>query len=173
MFKHKTFEDLKDFIAGLGLIVFAGFYLLYSFQIKSTLNNGMGGSRFFPWIIGSTILALGLIQTIKALVILARAKEASTPKPRVNVKNVILTFVFFGVYACLMQTAGFLIDTFLYLVCMIRLLSPNRESPNGESPQGARKLTKIILIAAAADLIIYLLFTRCFGVILPMGPIVF
>ena len=47
MFKSKTFEDLKEFIAGLGLIVFAGFYLLYSFQIKSTLNNGMGGSKFF------------------------------------------------------------------------------------------------------------------------------
>lgn len=163
MFKHKTFEDLKDFIAGLGLVAFAGFYLLYSFRIKSTLNNGMGGSKFFPWVIGSTILALGLIQTIKALVILARTKEASEPKARVNVKNVFLTFAFFAVYACLMQPAGFLIGTFFYLVCMIRLLSP----------KGAHKMAKIILIAAVADLIIYLLFTRCFGVMLPMGPIIF
>ena len=163
MFKNKTFEDLKDFIAGLALVVFAGFYLLYSFQIKSTLKNGLGGSRFFPWVIGSIILFLGLIQIIKALVVLARTKEISEPKAPVNIKNVVFTFAFFAAYACLMQPVGFLIGTFFYLACMIRLLSP----------KGARSLPKIILIAVAADLIIYLLFTRCFGVMLPMGPIIF
>ncbi|MBS6645806.1 MAG: tripartite tricarboxylate transporter TctB family protein [Clostridiaceae bacterium] len=163
MFKNKTFEDLKEFIAGLGLIVFAGFYLLYSFQIKSTLNNGMGGSKFFPWVIGSLILGLGLIQTVKSLIILARTKEKSVKKAGINVKNVVLTFVYFGAYACLMQTIGFLIGTFFYLIGMIHLLSP----------KGTRSFPKIILIAAVADLVIYLMFTRCFGVILPMGPIIF
>ena len=89
-----------------------------------------------------------------------KTKKISKP---VNVKNVVLTFVFFAAYVFLMGHLGFLISSFLYLTVQIYILSPDKQN----------RLRKSVSIAAVAAVIVYLLFVKGFSMMLPQGILVF
>lgn len=171
MLKNKSFGQLRDLIVGAFLLVFSGVYLGMSGSIKTTLNNGIGGSKFMPRVIGVGLLIIGVVLVAANLRKLWREsreeageEKASAPaKKKVDKPSVCITFALLLAYTLLLERVGFLICTALYLTAQIWILSP----------KDTRKLWRVFLIAVVADLVIYLLFTRAFSLVLPMGLIKF
>jgi len=153
----------RDTAAGVLIFIGAIGYLWGTKAIRTTLNNGLGGSKFMPTVIGVLLLVFTAIQIAASF----RSEHKSDPGCRVLEKgkrrNVILTFVFFALYAGLLNRIGFLVTTFCYLSGQIYILSPAE----------SRSAIKSAGVALIADLVIYLVFTRAFSLALPRGVLAF
>ncbi len=153
----------RDTAASVLIFIGAIWYLWGTKSIRTTLNNGLGGSRFMPTVIGVLLLVFTAVQ-IAASFRREREHEPVCKETRKEKRlNVVLTFVFFALYAGLLNRVGFLVTTFCYLSGQIYILSP----------ETSRSAIKSVGIALAADLIIYLLFTRAFSLALPRGVLAF
>ena len=157
-------ERHKESISAAFFTIFSILYLFGERSITTTLNNGFGGSKFMPRLIGGMLLVFSVVWLLFSLrrELAGSDKAKKKPKP-VNVKNVVLTFVFFALYVFAMGHLGFLISSFLYLTAQIYILSPDKQ----------KRLLKSAGAAAAAAVVIYLLFVKGFSMMLPQGILVF
>lgn len=167
-FKGRRFEEIRDAISGAGLTAFGAAYLYFVSDIKQFMPGlTFGGSRLFPIVTGIGMVVLGLficLKTLRQLAVRPPAEKASPP-PAVKKSGawgIALTFVFFLAYSCVLQPLGFLLATFAYLFAMIMLLTP----------KGRRKPLRFLVVALVADVAVYLLFTRVFELVLPLGIVI-
>ena len=164
MFHDKSFKEIRDALSGLLLVLFSLVYLFMSTQIKTNLNNGIGGSKFIPRVIGTGLLIIGIYLLVTGFLKLKGSDTAaSSAESRKDWKAAIMTLLFLLAYSLLLKRVGFLICTFIYLVAMMCLLAPRKDW----------NLLRFAVISLAADLIIYLMFTKVFSLVLPMGLIIF
>lgn len=166
--KGRSFEEIRDAVSGAGLAAFGAAYLYFVSDIKQFMPGlTFGGSRLFPVVTGIGMVALGLFICLKTLRKLAVRPAAEKTAPPAAAKKsgfagIALTFVFFLAYSCGLRPLGFLISTFAYLFAMIMLLTP----------KGRRKPLKFLVVALVADVAVYLLFTRVFELVLPLGILI-
>lgn len=169
MFKNRSFAECKDFYSGLALTVFGAAYLMFVPMITSDIELSFGGSRLFPMIAGIGMIVIGLILAIGTFFKLKNTPVEAADAQSLQKKNmagvdVFLTFLYFFCYSMLLQTLGFLICAFVYLLLMITLLAP----------RGKKKpIAKYAVIALVADVSVYLLFVKVFELILPRGILPF
>lgn len=157
-------ERHKESLSAAFFTLFSVLYLLGVGGIATTLKNGFGGSKFMPRLTGILLLVFSVIWLLISL----RKEKAALEETRkaakaVNVKNVVLSFVFFALYVFALGCLGFLLSTFLYLVAQIYIMSPAERG----------RLPKAVGIAAITAVVIYLLFVKGFSMMLPQGILAF
>ena len=73
--------------------------------------------------------------------------------------------IFLIVYLLMMDSLGFVISTFLYMVAQITLMTKRAERK--------KKILFCIVLSAISSFLIFYLFNDVLGMILPIGPIDF
>ena len=156
----RRFKQYQDVIAGLIFLMISIAYYSGSFFETSSIMQAKYGPDFMPKVYAVLlgILSVALIVTgiRKAKKYEAPEGEASQPDVR-SVITVVLSLVCIGVYIYLVKTIGFLIASALYLFCQAWLLS-----------QKKNYLT-LILFSVIGSVLIYLLFAKVIGLLLPKG----
>ncbi|WP_303063924.1 tripartite tricarboxylate transporter TctB family protein [Acidaminococcus massiliensis] len=82
-----------------------------------------------------------------------------------DIKDIIFTVVFLIVYLLVMDSLGFVISTFLYMVAQITLMTKKAERK--------KKALFCLVLSAFSSFLIFYLFNDVLGMILPIGPIDF
>lgn len=153
-----NFEKEKDLISGIFFCVLSIIIFIASCKIQTTSSMQYGGSKLIPWIASGTMFLCSLCVIVGGI-----AKHTDTdyqPKAKDRktwrVWAVLLMLV---VYIFMMSRIGFLFATILFLFCLITFMA--REDQ--------RKYVRIVILSVVAGTVIYLLFTRGFGLALPTG----
>lgn len=148
----------RDVLSGTILLALATGIFILGAGIKRILPIGVG-SGFFPKVVAVllAVVALSIIWSgWKAL----RVDGGVVARlSREQCRVVFATLALIGLYVFLMEPVGFLVSTFVYLVCQFAVLAPSED----------RHWKWFIGIAVAATLLIYFAFVYFFDLILPVG----
>ncbi|MBR3545820.1 MAG: tripartite tricarboxylate transporter TctB family protein [Oscillospiraceae bacterium] len=158
-------KKYSDVFCGIFLILLGvGLYVL-SFGIKSVALN-LIKADFFPRLDAALFVILGAILAVSGFV-KAKNAPAETEKEPPFWKNdgsvsMLETLALIAAYIWLMKPVGFVIDTVVYLIAQMIVLTP-REKRTGKN------IVLFALISVITAFVIYLLFTRVFYLMLPAG----
>jgi len=114
------------------------------------------GPAFYPRILFTVtaVLSAGLLVGD-----LWRRREPA-PRPRVNYRLVVLTFLIVAVYVFLLPALGYRVATLLFVAVLQATLDP---------PRSARDWALVAVMAVATMLVTYYVFERYLNVLLPRG----
>lgn len=161
-----------DIIASVFFLIFAAFYFAGSFSIE--IMDRYGGAALIPRICAGVIAACALILLYRAVFGQDKAPAKPAKKPEEgggdesvegqpsNYRLVALTVLAIALYAALFNVLGFLVTTFLYLICQILMLMPGRN---------LRAVIVAAVTAAIVAFLVYMLFYNVFYVMLPSGTL--
>lgn len=161
-------RNKKDMLTGGVLAVVAIAYIMGSFSIKVFEGAGKtiinAGTIPRMWGVCLLILSMILIFRKGDPAVMEEKDMAGEAKHTVNewfYQNyaVVGTFVMMVVYILILDTVGYLLDTFVYLILQILLLSP----------KGEKKMFLTIVISAFVAAGTCYIFTQWLGVPLPAG----
>jgi hypothetical protein len=141
-----------------GLAVLAASLFLYGLTLGLKDNPLVPiGPGFYPRIVlGITaILALAVV-----LADLRRTKPASFASSGLNYAMVGAMFAVFGLYCGALPYLGFRVCTFAYVAASNAML---------DWPKGARGWLRVLAVALATTVAVYLVFERYLTVLLPRG----
>lgn len=128
-------------------------------KIAPIITNEVG-SGFVAKIVA--ILLMGLSAILIALTLLKKA-EVAAAKTKEDLKGGALTILALVAYVFLFEKLGFLIATALYLFSQITILGDETN----------RKLPLFGIVSVVTPIIVYLLFVKGLGLILPAGILSF
>jgi len=144
----------SDIAVSLFLIGLAGFILLQT-QGLTFGNIRTPQTGFFPFLLACLLIVLSIILLVQAL-----RQSATGPSLRLigakgwqRIGTIFLVLVGF---ALALESAGYLISSFLLMVVLLRVIEP-------------QKWGLVILLAGATALATYLIFARLLNVPLPQG----
>ncbi len=159
----------KDRITGIVIATFSVLYLYFSKDIRVFRGSGATPltSAFMPRFWGTCLLLLSAILIIRGGRKLVRPDGGDPGTRRSfspgeffrNNYEVILTFVFIGMYVAMLAPLGFTLSSALYIFAQILVLTP----PGKRNP----KLALVVGVVAAFTT--DFLFVRLLGVLLPHG----
>ncbi len=169
--KNKT-ARVFELIAALLLGTYSAVMIIYAKTHPASMTGDGMASYTFPVIMYAVMLVCCIILIIQNRITAAKkAKEYKqlTETERKNIGEekkkeyvfekldvrVWITIALILIYVALWQILGFMISTFLFVICEAKVLK--KDEPIG----------KCILVALGAVLIIYLIFVRLFSISLP------
>ncbi len=141
-------------------------YTAASFMLEDATVGRVHEPKIFPASLGILLTVLGLMlvvqQVIKTRKELAEGREIKAVKFTVDehVKKIAFT-VFNGiVYALLFARAGYVVSTIIFIGAELLLFN------------GFKKFRLCLIVAVSFSLFIYILFSKVFGVYLPLTPFI-
>lgn len=135
-------ERRKDQLSSLFWFALAVIFCLASIRLSlGTLHQP--GSGFFPFLGGSILGLLSLINFLKSLK--GETSEAESPKPSIRWKNILVTLAILFSFPFLLEFMGFAFATFLFFVLLLRLIEPQRWAVVLGGSAGATGLLYIVL----------------------------
>ena len=142
-----NFKD-QDIISGSLLVLASLLGYFYAWQMENLAVAGLS-SAFFPSLCFTVMLVCGLILIKQGV---QRGKK--NPFPSIKWGKILPVIALLAGYVILMEYAGFIISSIVFLVCSICFFGERR---------------KKILVAApiVATGVVYYLFTQAFMIILP------
>ncbi|MEA5085272.1 MAG: tripartite tricarboxylate transporter TctB family protein [Lachnospiraceae bacterium] len=159
----------KNLYPGIVLTVISSVYLAFTGQIAVFTGSGATplDARFMPRFWGTCILILSLILVFRGIKQRKSAiasgvdlkNKVTIVQQIVNSREVVLTFVFLGIYVVAMKGIGFLITTITFLFAEILLLTPKKD----------RNYILTFVVAVVFACAIDLVFVRFLNVLLPAG----
>lgn len=157
-------KKYQDVISGVAMFLLAAAYLAGSFQIRS-YGDAAVDSRFFPQLLSGMLLMLSIVQIIGAIRSIdakSHEKNNSSEKtqPQFNLK-VILTLATIAVYISLINLAGFIVSSTLFLIAQTMIMAPKKEW----------RPFLTIAVSAAFSCAVYFIFVYGFQLVLPEGAI--
>lgn len=146
----------KEQISSIFLLLFSLFICFYSYTYSiGSLRKPEEG--FFPFFAGVILGLLALINLTKAISPRKTTQERIEPlETGVNWKNIIVALVVLFSYPLLLDILGFLPVTFLFVVCFLRFIEPQRWSV-------------VFSMAGMAAAIFYLIFQYWLKIQFPPG----
>lgn len=146
-----------EVIFGLVVLIFSAIFLKITFSFPRPMGPDVG-MAFYPRLLLGVIFILVIIIIYSAL---TRERDKRDEKPLFDIKGggfkrIVYAIALTVIYQQLLDWAGFLIITPVYLVIMMRIL-------NGG------KYRKLIVISVATTLLIYIVFQRSLKIPLPTG----
>ncbi len=147
-----------DQITAIVLLLFSAFVIEESTKMDLFVEFAPGYG-FFPFWLGILMAILSLMLLIDAWR-RPESDELAPFPPRQAFINVVIILTSLGVYAFLMESLGYVLDTLL-LVCLLLGLV-ERE-----------KWQSTLLVAIVSTAALYILFEILLGVSLPKGPLGF
>lgn len=142
------FRD-RDIWLGITLIVLSVFGL----TSVSTIKEGLASSKVTPKMY-PTILFVLLIVCGVALIVQGICRAEKKPFPKFNIKRVLPLIGLLLLYAFVLDLVGFVIATFVFLVCAMLLL-------------GERSPVPILAISFVFSAGVYFVFTKFLMIPLP------
>lgn len=156
------FKKYNDLIVGLSMLAFGLFYLIMTMQIPR--KGKLIDATFFPYILSTIMLIVGLLQTVRGAASAKRYDAASYEEPKAgqkgDMKTVLITVGLILVYVVLLKPLGFIISSSLYLFAQILVLVPVRIKKN---------YLLYALVAVITSAIIYVSFRFGLDLMLPAG----
>lgn len=158
----------KDRITGIILSLFSLLYLFFSKDIRVFRGSGATPltSAFMPRFWGTFLLILGLVLVFRGGFRRSSEAEEARPSTAARLKNwiagnyeVVLTFLFIGIYSVLLSSVGFTIMSALFIFAQILILT---------SP-GKRRPIPAFLVGIFFAVLIDFIFVKLIGVLLPKG----
>jgi len=144
----------SDIAVSLFLIGLAGFILLQT-QGLTFGNIRTPQTGFFPFLLACLLIVLSIILLVQAL-----RQSATGPSLRqIGAKGwqrIGTIFLVLVGFALALESAGYLISSFLLMVVLLRVIEP-------------QKWGLVILLAGVTALATYLIFARLLNVPLPQG----
>lgn len=140
-------------LEGIGILVIVESYGL---GLQTLTNPGPG---LFPFLLGILLCALSLspfITSLKDLIKINRIKKDQVVEPQANIIELVAVIACLIGYFLLLNTLGFLIDTFLFLFGLFLIGSP-------------RNFLHVAILSAAVDGLAYLVFKILLQVQFPSG----
>lgn len=145
----------REFALGFIMIIASVIYLLMA---KNLPHHDIVDAAFVPYVLGTIMLALGVMQLRAARKMVD--KEKSSEKEEVDYATMGKTVALIAGFAALMPLIGFPIMAAVYLFLQFTVLTPGNRKPN-------YVLYAIISIIASAA--IFLTFRYTFDLMLPTG----
>ena len=185
----------KDIYSSVFFIVLAVAYYFQTYNIRSykSFDVTVLTSASIPRVLAVILLVLSIIQIVSCLKvkerkenIIGNSEEGTLKKEETaeldiekelkiaqkneenenyDIKDIIFTVIFLIVYLLMMDSLGFVISTFLYMVAQITLMTKRAERK--------KKILFCIVLSAISSFLIFYLFNDVLGMILPIGPIDF
>lgn len=158
----------RDRITGILLSVFSLLYLFFSRDIKVFRGSGATPltSAFIPRFWGTCLLILGLMLVFRGEFRRSGEEKAARPQAVTGLKSwiqdnreVVLTFVFIGIYSALLSSVGFTVMSALFIFAQILVLTP----------PGKRRPVPALLVGIFFAVFIDFVFVKLIGVLLPKG----
>lgn len=154
---------LKKYGNLLAGVFFLAFGIVYASQIPAIKITRVSliNSAYYPKILAAALLALAVAQ-IAVAVIAMRKKAADTAKEdKADYTAVILTLILAIAYVALLEPAGFLISSALYIFFQIIVMCPKDEI----------RPAKFAVISVIASAVVYFVFRNGLSLMLPAGPL--
>jgi putative tricarboxylic transport membrane protein len=151
-----------DFLTGLITIVIGIVYGIMSYMLKrSPMGNPLSPS-IFPLILASGMVLFGIILLLRSDMettkrAFAKVKATATANDKLSQKMIFATVAAAIVYALLLERAGYVIATFLFMGFILTIT-------NG------KKWVQNIITALVFSVVVYYVFSYLLGVILPKTP---
>ena len=149
----------KDIISGAVLFILSLIMFVYSFSIRQVFPMGVS-SGFFPKIVAVFLAVVSVFIVIKGLRNRAREKEPETKTDEKKAAHVVvMTLCLLAFYVSFLQTLGFILTTFIFLVCQFAVLAAKEQ----------RNWFAFVVLAAVVSFGTYYAFYNLFHLILPIG----
>ncbi|OKO94214.1 tripartite tricarboxylate transporter TctB family protein [Geobacillus proteiniphilus] len=145
-----------DRIAAAAFLAVGALFMAESLRLSKSAYGSAVGPNVFPFLLGLVLVFL----SIKLLFETRSYSDAADEKPPRQYKKFLVIFIAAVFYAALLETVGYVITTFLFLVIGFQTME-----------KGA--LWKSIAIAAGFSLGVYGLYVKLLQGTLPSWPIWF
>ena len=118
------FRKCRDLIMGAVMLALSAFYLIFTQQIKTRpkLTPPYAGARVIPNLLGVILAVLSVILIVQGWRKLKAPQEAE--EKGADVLAVAETFAVIIGYTVLLQPAGFILSTVVYLFAQMMVLAP-------------------------------------------------
>ena len=118
------FRKCRDLIMGAVMLALSAFYLIFTQQIKTRpkLTPPYAGARVIPNLLGIILAVLSVILIVQGWRKLKAPQEAE--EKGADVLAVAETFAVIIGYTVLLQPAGFILSTVIYLFAQMMVLAP-------------------------------------------------
>lgn len=157
-------EEKRDLVSGILTLAFGTAELILTGNITVKQTTGDPGSAFLPYVVGSLIVVMSLLQLAGTLAKIRKTSRSTAPQPPQEKKSelpVLLSATNLLLYVLLLKPAGFILSSMLYLILQMLIMACGKPSK--------RELGVLAVIAVAAPVLIYLIFVRLFSMPLPTG----
>lgn len=154
---------LKKYGNLLAGLLFLAFAIVYASQIPAIKITRVSliNSAYYPKILAAALLTLSVAQIVSALAGMKKANNSEAAAEKKDYTAVLLTLLLAFVYVALLEPAGFLISSTVYIFCQIIVMCPKAEI----------KPAKFALISVIASAAVYFIFRNGLSLMLPAGPL--
>ena len=156
----------KDTVIAIIAIIFAAFYYYLSHRIN-ILEDKFINSTFFPRLLACLLVCLSIVLIIKDFTKKDTKVEGDGAQKTIDKAGkirIFLTFLLLIVYVALMNVLGFPLMTVCYIFGQTLVLTPKEK-------YSIKRIGLFLFISVLSTAIIYIVFTRCFTLVLPSGII--
>jgi len=143
-------------LAGILAFALGVTYSIQAYMLPLATVGSPTAPKVFPLILGIAMTLLGLNMTIQEIKKGGLRQEKASKDE--NVKAIIYTSLICLLYAIIYNKLGYVISTFIFLELILALFN------------GKEKWKVNTIVSLAFSIVVYLIFTKLFGVMLPYMP---
>jgi len=155
---------------GVGTVFLAfGVYIFYEALTLRGKESLAHSGAFFPLIIGSIIILLSIVLTIKPIgQALSRAKKAPVgEEPTQSLRKVGIGLIILIAYPILVPHTGFLLTTFSFLAVLMYFMKRLRREEKLRLSAQVKEIVLILFISFVVAFFVKILFEDLFRIPLP------
>ncbi len=157
------FKKYGDIVVGVFFMLLSSALIVMARMLPKSKVMDIGPD-FMPLCIGSVTLVLAAILTFLSIRELKTrtAKLDAGDLPDCDYRRVLESIILVLIYVFILQPAGFIVSTMLYLMLQMLVLSPDNE-------RGKKDIIKLAVINVIFTMIVFFLFRYGFKIVLPAG----
>lgn len=148
-----------DIVSGILVLLIAVYVFVETAKFPQDVVLLLGPA-FFPRLVAAGLVVLSIALIITALAGRSLPQEPDFDFAHGGVRRALVALGTVAAYTLLLPTLGFILDSFLLLLVMMRFL-------------GLRTYPKILLVSAAVTVAIFLVFHTFLKIALPTGLVAF
>ncbi len=158
-----SFKKYRDLILGVVMLLFSGFYLYFTQQIKTRpkLTPEYASARIMPTLLGILLAVLSVICIVQGINKMKTHDEKVEKADKGDVIAVALTFAVIIGYTIILPNLGFCLSTVIYLFLQMIVLAPSEK----------RNLKLFAIVSVVFTAFIFVAFRVGLQQLLPRGII--
>jgi putative tricarboxylic transport membrane protein len=162
----------RDIGIGLFFLLFALCYFIGTFSIESynPFGDNSLSSKAIPQLLAAIMGILGLFVLIPAVTKACNKKnkgnnnDGTSSTDKLTIIKIFTAVILLVLYISLFDKFGFILSSLLYLFFMIVMLLPDKKT---------KYIVFTLVFSTGVSVLIYMIFNKCLGLILPSGVLGF
>ncbi|NME36370.1 MULTISPECIES: tripartite tricarboxylate transporter TctB family protein [Fusobacterium] len=143
-------------MTGVIALVLGIVYLIALYHIPTAAIGSPYAPIYFPAMLGSGMVILGILQLIKDKKIKVNQYTSDKTFPLIIKTGIIII-----IYALLFDLIGYVISTMIFMFMMLYLFN------------GREKLVRSVIVSVLFSILIYVAFSKLLGIYLPVMPFLY